>query len=73
MSASSKNRKSFKALEKTPAGEVEVLYQKIGNRWFAFSELENDVVYNSIDEEILLDPVDLESLTLSTEAPKKAS
>lgn len=71
MSASAKNKNSFKSVEKTAAGEIEVLYQKIGNRWFAFSELDNDIVYNSIDEEILLEPSDL--VSPSKELSKKAS
>lgn len=73
MSASSKNRKSFKAVEKTATGEIEVLYQKMGNRWFAFSEIENDIIYSSINEEILLEPSELESLSLPLETSKKAS
>ncbi len=41
-----------KASAKTDStGTVEVLYQKMGDRWFAFSLIENEVFVGSISQE----------------------
>ena len=51
-----KNMRSDNKLNKSQgkAGkerEVEVLYQRLGNRWFAFSLIDNEVFVGSIPEE----------------------
>jgi hypothetical protein len=33
--------------------KVEVLYQRISGRWYAFSEKNNEVFYGTIPEEVL--------------------
>lgn len=43
--------------------EVEVLYQKMGGRWYAFSVIDDDVFFGSIDSDDLNHP----------EAQKKAA
>lgn len=32
------------------ANESEVLFQKLGNSWYVFSEVENDVIYSALPE-----------------------
>lgn len=32
------------------AFESEVLFQKLGNRWYVFSEVENDVIYSALPD-----------------------
>lgn len=34
------------------ANETKVLFQKLGNTWYAFSEVENDVIFSALPEGI---------------------
>lgn len=43
---------------------AEILYQRIGNRWYAFSVINDDVFVGSVEDEVLdftLDPHELEN------------
>ncbi len=42
---------SNSAISKKDEKNVEVLYQKMGNRWFAFSVVEGEVFMGSITQE----------------------
>ena len=50
--------------------EVEVLYQKMGGRWYAFSVIDDQVFFSSIDPS-QINPEQLENQQF--EAPKKAA
>jgi hypothetical protein len=44
--------KSTKNIQHTPEQEtVEVLYQKLGDRWYAFSLIDDEVFVGSINQE----------------------
>jgi hypothetical protein len=43
--------KSIKSSATAAASDVEVLYQKMGNRWFAFSIVNDEVFMGSITQE----------------------
>ncbi len=51
MSASSKSNGT--KVEQNTAIEAEVLYQKLGDRWFAFSVLDGDVFMSPCSEETI--------------------
>ena len=44
-----------KLSDETKNESVEVLYQKLGSRWFAFSLVENEVFVGSVDEQEVLE------------------
>ena len=44
-------QKQKKTNANTGKSDVEVLYQKMGNRWFAFSIVEGEVFMGSISQE----------------------
>ena len=46
-----------KAIKNTQENTVEVLYQKMGDRWYAFSIVDDEVFYGSIQ------PSDLPQIT----------
>ncbi|MEN9724155.1 MAG: hypothetical protein RJB38_2141 [Pseudomonadota bacterium] len=52
--------------------KVEVLYQRIGNRWYAFSAQDNDVFFGAIPEDVLaeLESVDCASLNSGSTGEK---
>ena len=50
--ADQKNQNNTQTMTHTTAkGEVEVLYQKMGDRWFAFSLINDEVFVGSITQE----------------------
>ena len=44
-------QKQKKNPNKHPSSDVEVLYQKMGNRWFAYSIVDGEVFMGSISQE----------------------
>ena len=42
-----------KAVNPTNNEKLDVLYQRIGNRWYAFSTRNNDVFFGTISDEVL--------------------
>lgn len=53
MSATSKSTKKPRAIEITDSGtrEAQVLYQKLGDKWYAFSLVDDEVFVGSIEGE----------------------
>ena len=51
MSANSKNRANNNTLNNNVEQEADVLYQKLGNTWFAFSIVEDEVFMSPISED----------------------
>lgn len=47
--------RSIRKKEVNPSNneKVEVLYQRIGNRWYAFSEKNNDVFFGTVPDDAL--------------------
>ena len=52
--SSNSNRKTITTLEQTEK-EVDVLYQKLGDKWFAFSVINDEVFMSSISEEQMIE------------------
>ncbi|NDD91630.1 hypothetical protein EBZ37_06060 [bacterium] len=57
-----------KAVNPTNNEKLDVLYQRIGNRWYAFSTRNNDVFVGSIPDEVLAHLDDCEENIVSAEA-----
>ena len=57
-----------KAVNPTNNEKLDVLYQRIGNRWYAFSTKNNDVFFGSIPDEVLAQLDDCDQDTVSAEA-----
>jgi hypothetical protein len=53
MANNQKTQQTKSITQITPSGTVEVLYQKMGDRWFAFSCVGDDVFVGSISQEEL--------------------
>lgn len=53
-----KNENSAQTLNSTQGTEqvADVLYQRLGNRWFAFSLVNDEVFFGAIDPELLEEP-----------------
>ncbi len=47
------NNNSIKANELNENREVEVLYQRMGSRWYAFSAQGDEVFYSAVPEEVI--------------------
>jgi len=48
--------------------KVDVLYQRIGNRWYAFSAQDNDVFFGAIPDEVLAELENCEENIITGEA-----
>lgn len=51
MSASSKNNKSNSNQNNSQEKDVDVLYQRLGNQWFAFSIIDEEVFVSPVSED----------------------
>ena len=57
MSQSTNQKKTnATAAPKSAEGTVEVLYQRLGNKWFAFSLIDDEVFVGSITDEAIQGP-----------------
>lgn len=70
--SASKNEKAKKNVINTNESEpvIEVLYQKMGTKWFAFSLVGDDVFVGSIEQEKLDDQ---ELIAMKANQPKKSN
>lgn len=49
----SKKKNSSKKIDAKTGKEVEVLYQRLGGKWFAFSVVDDDVYFGEVPSDLL--------------------
>jgi len=60
-------------MEKSLKQEIEVLFQKLGNTWYVFSEINNDFIYSALPSGLNPKTTKLELFEVIEEHIKKVS